>query len=116
MPLDRAIDRIDHVERAPGSAAVGDVPGLDVKREKLGAHTALLHARDAGAIRRGRRAAQIVIVVGHRRSHVVVGVDDDRAPLNRQCSLPQRFIARRARCDWSSLRWLRRSLRTDGKR
>ena len=95
MPLDRAIDGVDHVERAPRCAAMRDVPGLDVERKELGSHAALLHPRDVGAVRIRRHAAQIVIVVGHRRGDIVVRVDDDRPPLNLKRSLPERFIARR---------------------
>jgi hypothetical protein len=94
MALDGAIDGIDHVERATRRAAVLDVPGFDVKRKELGGQSALLHALDVGAIRHGRRATQIEIVVGHRRRHVVVRVDDDRATVNLQRPLPESFVAR----------------------
>ena len=112
MPFNRAIDRIDHVERAPRRAAMRDVPGLDVEREKLSAEAALLHAFDTRAIRRRRRPAKIVIVIGHGRGHVVVRVDYDRAPLNRERSLPQRFIPWRA-ARRLSLRRLSSPLRAD---
>src|SRR3989442_904954 len=80
--------RIDHVERAPRGAAVSDIPGLYVKRKELRSLATLLHARNAGAIRRWRRAAQIVIIIRHRRGDVIVCIDDDCAPVNRERSLP----------------------------
>jgi hypothetical protein len=115
VALDRAIDRIDHVERTPGGAAVLHVPGLYVEREELGSLPSLLHPRDAGAIRSRRRAAEIVIVVGHRRGDVIMGVDDYGASMNRQGPLPKRFITRRTRRCFP-LRWPSRALRAGGNR
>ena len=93
MALNRAIDRVDHVQRAPRRAAVRDVPGLYVKRKELGAQPALLHASDAGAIRSWWSPTKIEIIIRHRRGDVVVSVDHDRASMNDQRSLPKRFIA-----------------------
>jgi len=36
MALNRAIDRVDHVQGPPGRAAVRDVPGFDVERKEFG--------------------------------------------------------------------------------
>ena len=92
MPLNRAIDRIDHVERAPRRAAVLHVPGLYIKRKEFCVEAALLHPLDAGAIRDGRIPTEIVIVVCHRRRHVIMGVNDNCATMNLKRSLPERFI------------------------
>src|SRR5215213_10016164 len=93
MSLDCSINGIDHVERATRGSAVLDVPGSYVKRKELGGESALLHASDVCAIGNRRRAAKIEIVVGHRCRDVVMGVDDDRAPVNLERSLPESFVA-----------------------
>src|SRR6476620_8904740 len=93
MSFDRAINRIDHVERATRGTAVRDVPRSHVKRKEFSRQPALLHALDAGAIRDRRSAAEIVIVVRHRRCYVVVRVDDDFAAMNSLSSPPKGFIA-----------------------
>src|ERR1043166_7897115 len=93
MSLNRAINRVDHVQRATRCAAVFDVPGFDVERKELRGQSALLHPLDAGAVGSRRRAAQIVIVVSHRPRDVVMRVDHDRAPLNLEGALPEPFIA-----------------------
>src|SRR5258707_1270720 len=94
MPFDGAIDRVDHVERPAGRATMRDVPGADVERKEFRGHTALLQALDVGAIRNRRRPAQVEIVVRHRGRDVVMRIDDDRALLNLERSLPELFIAR----------------------
>src|SRR5258705_11366371 len=99
MTLDRAINRIDHVERAAGGAAVGDVPWSFVMRKELRRQATLLHALDAGSIRHRRWTAEIVVVVCHRRRHVVVRVDDDSFAMNLERSLPELFVALRLRGD-----------------
>src|SRR5678815_1642693 len=99
MTLDRTINRIDHVERAPRSAAVSDVPGSHVKRKEFSRQSPLLHAFDTGLIWHGRWTAQIIVIIGHRRRHVVVRVDDDGFAMNLERSLPELFIARRLRGD-----------------
>src|SRR6185437_14709673 len=99
MTLDRTVDRINHVERAAGGAAVGDVPWSHVKRKEFGSESALLHALDAGSIRHRRWTAKIVVVVCHRGRHVVVRVDDDRLAMNLERPLPELFVALRLRGD-----------------
>src|SRR5258708_819677 len=121
MTLNRAINRIDHVKRAPGRASVHHVPGFDIERKEFGGLAALLHARDTGAIRSRRGSREIVIVIRRRRRDVVVRVDDDGAAMNGQRSLPKNFIASGAPSCWSSLcglfhrglflRWLSSPLR-----
>ena len=98
MAFDGAINRIDHVERATRRAAVRDVPRPDVKRKEFGGQPALLHAFDVGAIGKRRRAAEIVIVVGHRRRHIVVRVDDDCLAVNFERLLPELLVTRRRGC------------------
>ena len=73
-----------------------DVPGFDVEREELGGQAAFLHTFDVGFVGRRRLAAQIEVVVRHRRGYVVVRVDDDGASLDLQRALPEPFIARLA--------------------
>src|SRR5215813_13899735 len=97
MSFDGTIDGIDHIERPPRRASMPDVPGLDVKRKEFSRQAALLHARDVCAIWLGWVAAQVEIVIRHRRRDVVVRVDDNRAAMNRERSLPQRLIARGTR-------------------
>src|SRR6185436_8029812 len=97
MTFDRTIDRIDHVERAPGRTTVRHVPGSDVKRKEFGGQSPLLHAFNAGAIWERRLAAEIVVVIRHRRRNVVMRIDDDCLALNVECSFPKLFIARRLR-------------------
>src|ERR1041385_7666783 len=92
MTLDGAINGVDHVESAPCRAAVFDVPGPDVEREEFRGQAACLHALDVGAVGRWRRAAQVEVVVGHRRSDVVVRVDDDGATLDLQGALPETLV------------------------
>src|SRR5207248_7166076 len=72
----------DLIERAPRCAAVLDVPRLYIKRKEFSVEAALLHPLEAGAIRRRRTAAQIVIVIRHRRGDVVVRVDRKSTRLN----------------------------------
>ena len=96
MAFDCAIDRIDHVERSPRGATMRNVPGLDVKREEFGGHATLFHALNIGAIRCRRCAAEIEVVIRHWRRDVVVSVDNNRPPMNGQCSLPEGRIASRA--------------------
>src|SRR6185503_9783511 len=95
MTLDRTINRINHVERAAGGAAMSDIPWSHVKRKEFGSESALLHAFDAGAVRHRRWTAKIVVVVGHRGRHVVMRVDDDRLAMNLERSLPELFVALR---------------------
>src|ERR1044072_251031 len=113
MPLNRSINRVNHVQRSSRRAAMLHVPGLNVERKELGSLSAFLHALDVGAIRSWRRAAEIEIIVGHRRGDVVVRVHDDGAPMNCQRALPKCFIARRSR---PGLLWfrLRGALRAGG--
>ena len=82
MALDCAIDRIDHVERPPRGAAMRNVPGLDVKREEFGGHSAFLHALDVRAIWRRRCSAEIEVVIRHGRRDVVMRINDNRASMN----------------------------------
>ena len=89
MSLDRAIDVIDHVERAPRRTAFGRVLAIDVNGKELCRQSALLHAREIGVILPDRRHAEIVIVVSHHRQNVVVRIDDDRAAMNRERAPPQ---------------------------
>ena len=98
MALDGAINGIDHVERASRGAAVFDVPRFDVERKEFRGQPALLHAFDVGAIGSRRSSAQIEIVVGHRGCDVVVSVDDDRATMDLQRSLPESFVSRLGDC------------------
>ncbi len=42
----------------------------------------------------GRCPAEIVIIVRHRRSDVVVSVDDDRLAVNLKRALPESLVAR----------------------
>src|SRR5258705_3433881 len=98
MTLDRAISRVDHVERATGGAAVCDIPGSYVKRKEFSSESTLLHALNAGAVRHRRWAGEIVVVVRHWRRHVVVRVNDDGSAMNLKRPLPELFIARRGGC------------------
>src|SRR6266542_3414458 len=77
MALNGAINRIDHIQCAARGTAVCDIPGPHVKRKEFGTESTLLHAFNAGAIRYGRRATEIVVVIRHRRRHIVVRVNDD---------------------------------------
>src|SRR6266849_9238301 len=103
MALDRAIDRIDHIQCAPRRAAFRYIVGFDVQREELSGHAAFFHARDAGAIWRRWRPTEIVIVIRHPGRDVVVRVDDDCASMNRERFLPECFIASGTR-RWHSFR------------
>src|ERR1041385_1966749 len=78
-------------------AAVRDIPWLNVKGKEFSGEPALLHARDTSAGGFGRIPAEVVIVIGHRRRNVIVSVDDNRAPMDGEGSLPQRLVARGAR-------------------
>src|ERR1041384_6499502 len=100
MPFHCAINRINHVERAPRRAAMFDIPGTDIKRKKFGGQAALLHPLEAGAIGKRRRANEIVIVVRHRRGYVVMRIDDDRAAMNCERLLPEFFVTRSRRRRW----------------
>src|SRR5215510_626068 len=110
MALDGAIDGVNHVERAPRRAAVRHVPGSDVKRKELGCQAAFLHSLDVRPIGNGRRTSQVEIIIRHRRGDVVMSVNDDRAAMNRECSLPERFITSRTRGSCSYKWRLRRAL------
>src|ERR1043166_1495610 len=92
MAFDSSINRVDHVQRAACGAAVVDVPGPDVKGRELRGQSALFHPLDARAVWSWGSAAQIVIVVGHRRRNVVVRVDDDCAAMNLERALPERLV------------------------
>jgi hypothetical protein len=75
-----------------------DVPGLDVEREEFRRQPTLLHTFDVRAIRRRGSSTQIEIVVGHRGGHVVMRVDNDRAPVDLQRPLPESFVPRLGNC------------------
>src|SRR6267143_4044600 len=93
MTLDSAIDTVNHIERSSRGAAMPDIPGPDIERKEFGCHATVLHALQAGAIRDRRRAAEIVIIIGHRCRYVVVRVDDDCAPVNSERFLPELFVS-----------------------
>jgi hypothetical protein len=82
MAFHRTINRIDHIQGASCRAAVLDVPGFDVEREEFRRQTAFLHTFDARAIWSRGSSTEIEIVVGHRGGHVVMRVNDDRAPVD----------------------------------
>ena len=90
------------------------VPRFDVERKENRAETAFLHAIDARAIGIRRIAAEIVIIIRHRRRDVVVRINHNRAAMNGQRTLPQRFVTRRARRCLGALRRLRRALPLSG--
>ena len=94
MTLNRAINGVDHVQRAARCSPVRDVPGSDVKRKEFGGQSTLLHRRDAGAIGHWRRATEIVVIVGHRRRHIIVRIDDDCFAMNLKSLFPELLIAR----------------------
>src|SRR5262245_49680096 len=94
MAFDGAINRVDHVERATGGAAVIDVPRFDVERKEFGGQAAFFHAFDVGAVGCWWSSAQIEVVVSHRRGYVIMRVDDDGASLDLLGALPETLIAR----------------------
>src|SRR6266542_5021177 len=94
MTLNGPINRIDHIQRAARGPAVRYIPGPHVERKEFGTESTLLHAFDAGAIRDGRWPTEIVVVIRHRRGHIVVCIDDDCLAVYLEGSLPEFFIAR----------------------